>query len=81
MSSRAEQFAVAQAGQPLPQDRVGYEQNGLELVDHLGAGPDRGILGELEHPSTLHRTVASLRPRLGTTTEHDPRGGLCVERV
>ncbi|XLX05706.1 hypothetical protein ACKTSN_08150 [Streptomyces flavusporus] len=37
----AEQLAVAQAGQSFPQSRVGYDQDGLELVDCLGASLDR----------------------------------------
>lgn len=38
-------------------------------VDRLGAGPDRGVLGELEDPGAVHRAVAGLGPGRGTTAE------------
>jgi hypothetical protein len=43
----AEQLGIAQARQPLPQGGVGYNQDGLELVDRLGASLDRGVLASL----------------------------------
>ncbi|MEV5662985.1 hypothetical protein [Streptomyces flaveolus] len=46
----AEQLGIAQAGQPFPQGGLGDDQDGLELVDRLGAGLDRGVLGELVDP-------------------------------
>jgi hypothetical protein len=47
-----EQLAVAQAGQRLPQSRVGYDQDGLELVDRLGAGLDRRVASQWSQPPT-----------------------------
>ncbi|MFI2345895.1 hypothetical protein ACH492_02295 [Streptomyces sp. NPDC019443] len=77
----AEQLAVTQVGQPLPQSRVGYDQDGLELVDRLGTGLDRGVLGDFEHPGAQHQTVAGFGPGPGATAEHGPRSSLRVERV
>nr|WP_324615851.1 hypothetical protein [Streptomyces puniciscabiei] len=77
----AEQLGVAQARQPFPQGGVGDDQDGLELIDRLGAGLDRGVLGQLEDPGAVHRTVAGLGPGPGATAEHGSRGGLRVERV
>ncbi|MEU3513496.1 hypothetical protein ABZ733_37815 [Streptomyces longwoodensis] len=77
----AEQLGIAQARQLLPQGEVGNDQDGFELVDRLGAGLDRGALGELEDPGAVHRTVAGLGPGPGAATEHGSRGGLSVERV
>ena len=53
----------------------------FELVDRLGTGLDRGVLGELEDPGAVHRSIAGLGPGPGATAEHGPRGGLCVDRV
>ena len=77
----AEQLGIAQARQPFPQCGVGDDQDGLELVDRLGTGLDRGVLGELEDPGAVHRSIAGLGPGPGATAEHGPRGGLCVDRV
>ncbi len=77
----AEQLGVAEARQPFPQHGVGDDQNGLELVDRLGAGLDRGVLGELVDPGAVHGAVAGFRPCPGVTTEHGQRGSLCIERV
>ncbi|MFE1023726.1 hypothetical protein ACFW5I_04050 [Streptomyces sp. NPDC058818] len=49
----AEQLWIAQAGQPSPLGGVGYDQDGVELVDRLGAGLDRGVLGSLERPGAV----------------------------
>ncbi|WP_399944231.1 hypothetical protein ACGH52_31450 [Streptomyces sp. BBFR25] len=76
----AEQLGVAKAGHAFPQGGFGDDQDGLALVDRLGAGLDRGVLGELEDPGAVHGTVDGLGPGTGTTAEHGPRGGLRVER-
>ncbi|WP_411138466.1 hypothetical protein [Streptomyces sp. C10] len=67
---------ILQPGQFLAQDRVGGYQDGLELVDRLGASLAGGVLGEFEHPGDLRRTVAGLGPSLRATAEHDPSSGL-----
>jgi hypothetical protein len=67
----AEQLAVAQTGQSFPQGRVGYDQDGLELVDRLSASLDRGVLRELEHPGALQYVAPRSR-------RHVPRRGLAV---
>ncbi|MER7483931.1 hypothetical protein ABTX60_40900 [Streptomyces sp. NPDC126510] len=52
----AEQLGIAQAGQLFPQGLVGDDQDGLELVDRLGTGLDRGVLGEcVSTPRTTSR--------------------------
>lgn len=61
--------------------RVGYDQDGLELIDRLGPCLDRGVLGEFVHPGAVHRTVTGLGPSPGATAEHSSRCGLRVERV
>jgi hypothetical protein len=66
---------------PSPSRWLRRAQDGLELVDRLGASLDRGILGEFEHPGAVHRTVAGLRAGPGTATEHGPRSSQRIERV
>ncbi len=53
-----EEFCVVQNCQFFPQVRVGTDEDGLELVDRLGAGLDRRALGEFVYPGDLHQTVA-----------------------
>ncbi|MEU6370948.1 hypothetical protein ABZ876_35900 [Streptomyces sp. NPDC046931] len=58
----AEQLAVAQTGQPLPQGRVGDDQDSFELIDRLGASLDRGVLGKFEHPGAAGSCALNWRP-------------------
>ncbi|MFF9454312.1 hypothetical protein [Streptomyces flaveolus] len=51
----AEQLCLAQLGQFLSQLRIATDEDGFELVDRLGAGLDRGVLGQFVHPGDLHR--------------------------
>lgn len=76
-----ERLGVTEARHAFPQGGVGDDQDGLELVDRLGAGLGRGALGELEDPGAVHRTIAGLAPSPGTTAEHGSRCGPRIERV
>ncbi|MEV8057118.1 integrase core domain-containing protein [Streptomyces antimycoticus] len=55
-----------------PQRRVGDDQDGLELIDRLSTGLDRGLLGEFEHPGAVHRTVTRFGAGLGATAPPHP---------
>jgi hypothetical protein len=51
------------------------------LIDRLGAGLDRGVLGQLEHPGHLHRSVAGLGGCGGPAAEHRPGSGFGIDGV
>ncbi|MFE2471120.1 hypothetical protein [Streptomyces mirabilis] len=53
-----EEFGIAQSGQLFPHGGIGGGEDGLELVDGLGAGFDGRRLREFVHPGDLHRPVA-----------------------
>jgi hypothetical protein len=81
LRASADEDPAAQPRQRLAQRWVGDHQHGLELVDRLGAGLDRRILGELEHPGHLHRPVAGLCRRGRPTSKHRSGGGFGVDGV
>jgi hypothetical protein len=76
-----EKFSVAQLGQFFPQGRIGSNQNGLELVDGLGAGFDGRHFRQLVHPGDLYRPVARFGPGTGTPAQHRSGRVLGIERI
>jgi hypothetical protein len=81
LDASADEGGRAQPRQRLAQRWVGGHQHGFELLDGLGAGGDRRILGELEHPGPLHRSIAGLGGGGRATTKHRSGGGFGVDRV
>jgi hypothetical protein len=76
-----EEFRIAQSGQLFPQGGVGIDENGLELVDGLGAGFHGRRLREFVHSRDLHRSVACFGPGVCSPAQHGSRRVLGIERI
>ncbi|MFF3511648.1 hypothetical protein [Streptomyces sp. NPDC002573] len=76
-----EEFCIAQPGQFLPQGGVSSNEDGLELVDGLGAGFDGRRFPEFVHSRHLHRPVARFGPGAGSPAQHGSRRVLGIKRI
>lgn len=61
--------------------RSGTDQQSFELVDRLGAGLDRGRLGQFEQPDHLARPGAGLRDRANASGQHRLGSGLGLQDI
>ncbi|WP_246101584.1 hypothetical protein [Streptomyces cyaneus] len=77
----AEEFGIAQSGQFFPQGGVSSNEDGLELVDGLGAGFDGRRLREFVHSRDLHRPVTRFAPGAGPAAQYGSRRVLGIERI
>jgi hypothetical protein len=76
-----DQYGGWQAAELLAQLDRGGDQQRLERVDGLGAGPDRGRAGDPQRTDHLHLPGSGLGGHGGLASLHRAGGGLSVGRV
>jgi hypothetical protein len=79
--SGRDQLSSGQVAELLAEGVGGGDQQGLERVDGLGAGPHGRLAGNPEHPQHLHHAIGGLGQPGRLAGLHRTGGGLGVDRI